>query len=127
MHFAPDTRTTLEFMVALGNTMPGAHERRRRADDPSNSRLLDRARYSGRMDRDERSSPRCAKPATAPPHSGASTATTPSTSVNAMLGEANALPHLIRHDGFDWHLHATGPDAPLAERIRVEARSRSPT
>jgi predicted RNA-binding Zn ribbon-like protein len=40
--------------------------------------------------------------------------------VNAMLWEARALPRLERHDDFDWHLHATDPSAPLAERIRVE-------
>ncbi len=26
----------------------------------------------------------------------------------------------MRHDEFDWHIHATPLDAPLAERIRVE-------
>jgi predicted RNA-binding Zn ribbon-like protein len=40
--------------------------------------------------------------------------------INAMLREANALTQLVRHDGLDWHPHATPPDAPLAERIRVE-------
>jgi predicted RNA-binding Zn ribbon-like protein len=38
-----------------------------------------------------------------------------------MLREARALPYLTRHDGSDWHLHATEPGAPLAERIRAEA------
>ena len=42
------------------------------------------------------------------------------TEVNAMLQAARALPLLVRHDDFDWHLHATDPSAPLAERIRVE-------
>ena len=37
-----------------------------------------------------------------------------------MLADARALPYLSKHDGLDWHLHATAPDAPLAERIRVE-------
>jgi len=27
---------------------------------------------------------------------------------------------LVRHDRFDWHFHATEPDAPLADRIRAE-------
>lgn len=40
--------------------------------------------------------------------------------VNAMLREAAALPQLRRHDGYDWHLHAVDPAAPLAERIVVE-------
>jgi predicted RNA-binding Zn ribbon-like protein len=41
--------------------------------------------------------------------------------VNAMLREAHALPQLVRHDGRDYHLHATSPDAPLAARMAVEA------
>ncbi len=40
--------------------------------------------------------------------------------VNTMLADADALPQLVRHDHFDWHIHAVSPDAPLAERIVVE-------
>ena len=41
--------------------------------------------------------------------------------VNAMLAEASALPQLVRHEPFDWHLHAVAPDASLATRVTVEA------
>lgn len=41
--------------------------------------------------------------------------------VNALLTEAKALPQLVRHDGWSWHLHATSPEAPLATRMSVEA------
>jgi predicted RNA-binding Zn ribbon-like protein len=41
--------------------------------------------------------------------------------VNAILAEARALPQLVRHDGYDWHIHATPADAPLATRMLVEA------
>lgn len=40
--------------------------------------------------------------------------------VNALLSEAQAVPQLVRHDGWDWHLHATTPAAPLATRMAVE-------
>jgi predicted RNA-binding Zn ribbon-like protein len=40
--------------------------------------------------------------------------------VNTMLAEARAVPQLVRHDRFDWHLHAVGTDEPLATRILVE-------
>lgn len=40
--------------------------------------------------------------------------------VNALLRETNALPQLVKHDNWDYHLHATPPDAPLASRIAVE-------
>lgn len=41
--------------------------------------------------------------------------------VNSLLREADALPQLVRHDGWDYHLHATPSDAPLADRMAVEA------
>jgi predicted RNA-binding Zn ribbon-like protein len=40
--------------------------------------------------------------------------------LNEMLRETHALPQLVRHDGYDWHLHAVESDRPLAERILVE-------
>ncbi|WP_435742157.1 CGNR zinc finger domain-containing protein [Nocardioides sp. SYSU DS0663] len=40
--------------------------------------------------------------------------------VNAVLAEARAVPRLVRHDRFDWHLHAVAHEAPLATRINVE-------
>jgi predicted RNA-binding Zn ribbon-like protein len=43
------------------------------------------------------------------------------TLVNTLLREAGALPQLVRHDGWDYHLHATSADAPLADRMAVEA------
>lgn len=41
--------------------------------------------------------------------------------VNKLLARAQALPQLVKHDQWDWHLHATAPAAPLAERMGVEA------
>ena len=41
--------------------------------------------------------------------------------VNTLLRESRALPQLVRHDGWPYHLHATRPDAPLASRMAVEA------
>jgi predicted RNA-binding Zn ribbon-like protein len=41
--------------------------------------------------------------------------------VNAMLRDGHALPQLVIHDGFDWHIHATEESAPLATRMLVEA------
>jgi len=40
--------------------------------------------------------------------------------VNEMLREGRALPQLVRHEPFDWHLHAVGNEAPMATRISVE-------
>lgn len=41
--------------------------------------------------------------------------------VNDLLRQGNAMPQLVKHDHWDWHLHATDPMAPLATRMAVEA------
>ncbi|WP_420122765.1 CGNR zinc finger domain-containing protein [Nakamurella sp.] len=41
--------------------------------------------------------------------------------VNGLLREFRALPQLVKHDGWDYHLHATDQDAPLPDRMAVEA------
>ena len=41
--------------------------------------------------------------------------------VNQVLRDHRALPQLVRHDQWDYHVHATAPDAPLADRMAVEA------
>ena len=40
--------------------------------------------------------------------------------VNAMLADAQAVPRLVRHEPFDWHLHAVSADASLVTRVTVE-------
>ena len=40
--------------------------------------------------------------------------------VNEVLAEAHAVPRLMRHGEWDWHIHAVADDAPLATRIAVE-------
>lgn len=41
--------------------------------------------------------------------------------VNALLREGEALPQVVTHGDYGWHIHATPPDAPLAVRMQVEA------
>jgi predicted RNA-binding Zn ribbon-like protein len=43
------------------------------------------------------------------------------TLVNALLQEGRARPQLVKHDNWDYHLHATPADAPFADRMAVEA------
>ncbi len=40
--------------------------------------------------------------------------------VNQLLRDGNALPQLLKHDGWEYHIHATQPDAPLADRMVVD-------
>lgn len=41
--------------------------------------------------------------------------------VNNILRSGRALPQLVRHDHWPYHLHATSPDAPLEVRMAVDA------
>jgi predicted RNA-binding Zn ribbon-like protein len=41
--------------------------------------------------------------------------------VNQLLRDSRALPQLVQHDDWDYHVHATSPDQPLADRMAVEA------
>ena len=41
--------------------------------------------------------------------------------INQLLRNSRALPQVVRHDGWDWHLHCTSPEAPLEDRMATEA------
>ncbi|MBK7720748.1 MAG: CGNR zinc finger domain-containing protein [Austwickia sp.] len=40
--------------------------------------------------------------------------------VNAILADARAVPQLVQHAGFDWHIHATTSQTAFAVRVAVE-------
>ncbi|GLY01980.1 MULTISPECIES: CGNR zinc finger domain-containing protein [Actinoplanes] len=123
MHLAPDTEEALAFVVALANTDPGAT--RTGGDELDTvdglSDLLTRYTYSGRIDHDEAELRDVRQARDALRAVWVLDRDDAVRAVNTMLREARALPYLTRHDDQDWHLHATDPGAPLAERIRVEA------
>ncbi len=122
MLFAPDTEATLEFATALANTVPGAS--RSGFDELSTpaalTHLLVAHKYSGRFDRDQAELESVLTTRDTLRRLWTLDAEHLVSEVNRMLREANAVTQLVRHDDFDWHLHATSPDAPLAERMRVE-------
>jgi predicted RNA-binding Zn ribbon-like protein len=123
LHFAPDTEDALEFVVALANTHPTAS---RTGDDEISTpeqltALLTEYKYSGRFDRDERELVDVARARDLLREIWTLDRDDAAEAVNRMLRDDRALPYLLRHDGRDWHLHATDQDAPLAKRIRVES------
>lgn len=123
MLFAPDTELSLEVIVALANTEPGAS---RSGDDElatvdQLAALLVRYPYTGRIDHDEAELREVRQTRTLLRRVWLLDRDDAAVAVNRMLREANALPYLARHDDLDWHMHATVPEAPLAERIRVES------
>jgi predicted RNA-binding Zn ribbon-like protein len=122
LHLAPDTAETLEFAVSLANSSPGAS--RSGLDEIATVELLGAFltgwSYSGRIDHDTAELEEIRQTRAAVQHLWSLEIDDAVESINGMLLEARALPHLARHDGSPWHLHATEPDAPLAERIEVE-------
>ncbi|WP_329790928.1 CGNR zinc finger domain-containing protein [Lentzea sp. DG1S-22] len=123
MRFAPDTEESLAFVVALCNTHPTAS---RGGEDELATvdglmALLGRFPYTGRIDRDEAELREVRDTRELLRHVWTLSRDDAVEAVNKMLRDGKALPHLVRHDDLDWHIHATEPTSPLAERIRVEA------
>jgi predicted RNA-binding Zn ribbon-like protein len=122
LHFAPDTEETLEFTVSLANTCPDAS--RSGLDEIATAQqlgdFLTRWHYSGRIDHDEVELRDVLHTRNLLRGVWSLDTDDAVDAINGMLRRARALPRLARHDGSPWHLHATEPDAPLAERIRVE-------
>ncbi len=122
MHFAPDTELNLAFMTALADTMPTAsrsgHDELLTVEQLD--AFLDQWTWSGRRDHDQREVDEVRAMRDLLPRLWKAQTDDAVPIINKMLADAKALPHLARHDGYDWHMHATAPDAPLAERIGVE-------
>ncbi|WNV86954.1 CGNR zinc finger domain-containing protein [Umezawaea sp. Da 62-37] len=123
MHFAPDTEESLALVVVLCNTDPGAS--RSGADELATveqlADLLAGYPFTGRIDHDEVELQDIRRTRDLLRRVWTLGRDDAVVAVNGMLRDAKALPYLTRHDGLDWHMHATAPEAPLAERFRVEA------
>ncbi|GAA3635208.1 CGNR zinc finger domain-containing protein [Kineosporia mesophila] len=123
MHFAPDTQESLEFIVDLGNTDPGAS---RSGDDEiatveALAALLARYPYTGRIDHDEEELRGVRQTRDLLRRVWSLDRDAAVVEVNRMLREAEVLPQLARHGASDWHLHGTTSGTPLPQRMRVEA------
>ncbi|WP_205470966.1 CGNR zinc finger domain-containing protein [Nocardioides sp. SYSU D00038] len=117
MVFAHDTDVSLQAAVALVNT----------AEEPETLESLEeldaffaRWEYTGRRDHDPAEldevralRPRLRELLTSDRDRAVEL-------VNQMLAETRAVPQLVRHDRWDWHVHAVRPDEPFAKRILVE-------
>ena len=125
MVFTHDTEAALEGAAALVNTMPGSVPGDSSPDTLTTLDQLDdllcAQQWTGRVDRDARelAAVRELRPRLRGlwelDEQGVVTL------VNALLAEARAVPQLVDHDCVGWHIHATPADAPLAQRMAVEA------
>ena len=123
MLFAHDTEVSLATTAALLNTVPGASNSG--ADELSTPQqlveFLDRFEFTGsragddaELERMRALRPRLRELWTRDEDGVVAL-------VNELLLEAEALPQLVKHGDWDWHLHATPPAAPVAQRAQVEA------
>ncbi|MWB98012.1 CGNR zinc finger domain-containing protein [Agromyces seonyuensis] len=123
MLFTHDTIVGLAFVVALSDTAPEASESG--ADELGSparlTALLDDYDYAGRRDGDAAELAEVAAARTRLRELWMLDRDELVDAVNLILASSNAVPQLARHDRLDWHLHATSREAPLAERILVEA------
>ena len=117
--FAHDTEMALLGTAALVNTAGRAGERL--GDIAELDRFAEQWRWTGsrRYDAPELDSVRSLRPVLRRFWEADADAIVKQ--VNAILREARALPQLVRHDGWDWHMHATSPETPLVDRMAVEA------
>lgn len=121
MVFIQDTRHSLVAAVYLVNTLPGfhGHDRLQTLDDLD--AYLDVNPYTGLIRRDaaELASLRGIRLRLRALWDADRESAVPL--VNEMLADGPARPQLVRHGSYDWHIHATADDDPLATRVLVEA------
>lgn len=120
MVFTPDTRQSLAAVVNLVNTLPGAADRDRLQTVDDLDAFLVVNPYTGSIHRTAGtiSALRDVRGRLHALWEVDRVGAVPL--VNEMLHDSGALPQLVIHDGYDWHIHATSDDAPLSTRILVE-------
>lgn len=127
MLFTHDAQCSLQSTAALVNTVDVDADG---VEDAGSDRLttvaalqtfLDENRFSGRRDRDraELDAVRALRPRLRRIWTAGTDEMV--VEVNALLAEARAMPQLVRHDGWDYHLHATSSQETVAVRWAVEA------
>jgi len=118
MRFAHDTIAALQGGVAIANSAFPPDTLTTVADLDV---LFERHGYTGRHDRNraELDAVRNLRPRLVTLF--AADRDTAAALANELLAEAGALPQLVRHASFDWHIHAVPADAPFATRVAVES------
>jgi len=119
MVFAPDTEVALRSVASLINTAANGDEQLSTVADLD--RFLAAEGFSGSRTRDAAELASVHRLRTRLAALWLADEATAVETVNRLLREARALPQLMKHDGWDWHLHATSPEAPLADRMSTEA------
>ncbi|SIS19049.1 CGNR zinc finger domain-containing protein [Williamsia sterculiae] len=119
MLFAHDTDVALQSAAALVNTARLADDGLTTTD--ALTAFLDHWRFGGRRDQTvaELDEVRALRHQLA--QFWQMTTDDAAAEANAILEAVDARPYLTRHDDWDWHIHVTHVDAPLAHRMGAEA------
>lgn len=122
MVFTYDTDVTLAHAAALANTGPGLgdEDREELPDLAALQAWFDRWEWTGRRPTTEAEveAVRALRPRLRRLWSLRDDDLV--TEANALLAEGGALPRLVRHGAFGWHVHATSDDETLDRRTSVE-------
>lgn len=121
MHFTHDTEISLTGAAALVNTSPGVNEIDRLVSVADLEGYVEEWRWKvvRRQTQVDLEAVRALRPRLRRFWAGDEAEIVDL--VNALLAETKALPRLVNHDDWGWHLHATPDDAPIATRMAVEA------
>ncbi|YCH06828.1 CGNR zinc finger domain-containing protein [Arthrobacter sp. alpha11c] len=119
MHFAPDTEIALRSVVNLVNTAANGEDSLTSVEDLD--AFLQAEEFSGSRTHDEAELRSIKRLRSELASLWSADEDTAAKTVNKLLVDAKALPQLVKHDHWDWHLHATTPEAPLADRMGTEA------
>ncbi|MGY1651122.1 CGNR zinc finger domain-containing protein [Geodermatophilus sp. SYSU D01119] len=119
MLFAHDTEVALAAAAALVNTSADGTERL--PDPPALAAFLDEWQFTGSRAGDDAELAAVHRLRTVLAGTWTAGEDDVVDVVNRLLREGHALPQLVRHDGWPYHLHATEPTATVADRMGVEA------
>jgi predicted RNA-binding Zn ribbon-like protein len=117
--FAHDTENALQAAAALINTLDGTDDQL--ASPEALDAFVAEWRWTGSRRHDEAELAAVRSLRSRLRHLWERDADQVAELVNSLLRESKALPQLQRHDGWPYHLHATSPDQPLADRMAVDA------
>jgi predicted RNA-binding Zn ribbon-like protein len=119
MVFAPDTEVALRSVVNLINTAANGDEELATTADLD--RFLAAEGFTGSRTRDAAELAGVHRLRSELAELWLANESAAVDTLNRLLRDARALPQLVKHDQWDWHLHATTPEAPLADRMSTEA------
>ncbi len=119
MQFTSDNNLALEFAVHIANTNRRGIEQLQTPDQLD--RTLDEYGFTGRRDHTQSELQEVKKWRDQLRALWLFDEDELTDALNRILAHHHATPQLLEHDGYSWHFHATPLDAPLVDRLAVEA------